>query len=393
MTTPRICFVGLQNLPLLAPEYGELFAGGAELQQTLLARALARRGWPVSMIVADHGQADGARWDGVRTYRAYRPNEGVRFLRFVHPRATRLWAAMKRADADVYYVSCASHLLAQVALFTRRHSRKLVFRIASNADCDPRAVLVESRYEKWMYRWGLERADLVLAQTAEQERALLANYARGSRVVGPLGDLGAERRAFSDRDIDVLWVGNLRKLKRPELLLETARRLPDLTFHMIGGPMRGAEAYFETVRTAAAALPNVTFHGRVPYHAVRGLYERAKVLAGTSEVEGFPNTYLQAWAHGAPVVAFLDPESLIVRHGLGARVDDVGPLREAIATLATNESEWRAVSGRCTRFVDERFGEDAMVNPYVEAFTELFPEPTQCNPSFRGSSPSRSRCR
>jgi glycosyltransferase involved in cell wall biosynthesis len=391
--TARICFVGLQNLPLLAPEYGDLFVGGAELQQTLLAKALARRGWPVSMIVANLGQDDGATWDGVRTYRAYRPNEGIRILRYVHPRATRLWSAMKRADADIYYVSCAAHVLAQVALFTRSHGRKLVFRIASNADCDLRTVLLESQYEKWMYRYGLVRSDLVLAQTTEQQRALLRNFALESRVVGPLADLGADRRAFGDRDIDVLWVGNLRKLKRPELLLETARRFPDLTFHMAGGPMRGAEGYFETVREAAVALPNVVFHGRVPYQEVRGLYSRAKVLAGTSEIEGFPNTYLQAWAHGVPVVAFLDPDSLIARNGLGTRVDDVDRLHAAIGALARNESEWREVSERCARFVDERFDEDAMVNPYVEILTDLSREPTTCNSSFRASSPSRSRCR
>jgi glycosyltransferase involved in cell wall biosynthesis len=391
--TPRICFVGLQNLPLLAPEFGHGFVGGAELQQTLLAKALARRGWPVSMIVADLGQSEGATWHGVRTHRAYRPDEGIRFLRFVHPRATGLWAAMKRADADIYYVSCAAHHLAQVVLFTRSHRRKLVYRIASNADCDLRKVLVESQYEKWMYRYGLLRADLVLAQTAEQQQELLRNFARDSRVVGPLADLGTDRRAFRDRDVDVLWVGNLRKLKRPELLFETARRLPGLTFHLAGGPMRGSEGYFETVRAAAAALPNVVFHGRVPYQEVRGLYARAKVLAGTSEIEGFPNTYLQAWAHGVPVVAFLDPDSLIVRHGLGTRVDDVDGLHAAISALVRDESEWRNVSERCARFVDERFDEDAMVSPYVEVLTELSREPATCNPSFRGSSPSRSRCR
>src|SRR6185437_8213645 len=93
-----VCFVGLGNLPVLAREYSDLRAGGAELQQTLLARALARRGWPVSMVVADHGQQDGAVWDGVRTYKAYRPKEGIPVVRFLHPRWTRLVAAMRRAD-------------------------------------------------------------------------------------------------------------------------------------------------------------------------------------------------------------------------------------------------------------------------------------------------------
>jgi len=66
-STPTICFVGLANLPVLAPEFGQLGSGGAELQQTLLAKALAAKGYDVSMVVADHGQPDGAVWDGVKT--------------------------------------------------------------------------------------------------------------------------------------------------------------------------------------------------------------------------------------------------------------------------------------------------------------------------------------
>jgi hypothetical protein len=38
----RICFVGLDNLPVLAPEYRSELIGGESVQQTLLARALAR---------------------------------------------------------------------------------------------------------------------------------------------------------------------------------------------------------------------------------------------------------------------------------------------------------------------------------------------------------------
>jgi len=77
---------------------------------------------------------------------------------------------------------------------------------------------------------------------------------------------------------------------------------------------------FEDVKREAAQLPNVKFHGPVPYHDIGALFERSRLLVGTSEVEGFPNTYLQAWGHGAPVVAFLDPEDVIARKGLGRAV-------------------------------------------------------------------------
>jgi hypothetical protein len=46
----RICFVGLENLPVLAPEFEQYGIGGAPLQQALLAKAFVRRGYQVSML-------------------------------------------------------------------------------------------------------------------------------------------------------------------------------------------------------------------------------------------------------------------------------------------------------------------------------------------------------
>jgi glycosyltransferase involved in cell wall biosynthesis len=370
-TTPSICFVGLGNLPVLAREYARHGAGGAELQQTLLAKALVRRGLRVSMVVADYGQSDGTVWDGIKTYKAYRPDEGIPVLRFLHPRWTKLWTALRRADADIYYTSCAGALLGQVALFARLTGRKLVFRIASNSDCDPGALLIRFARDKRLYRFGLDRADLVLAQTPQQQEALLRNFRRPSRVVASLIEAAGPPRGFRDRDIGVLWVGNLRPLKRPELLLEAARRLPDISFHMIGGPMPEHERFYEDVRRQASAIANVRFHGPVPYHDIGTYYERARVFVGTSRIEGFPNSYLQAWMRGTPVVAFLDPDALLTRHALGYRVASVDELCEAIERLNLNATEWEAVSVRTREYMDTRCNSDALIVPYVEALAGL----------------------
>src|SRR5215471_21381256 len=88
----RICLVGIDNLPVLAPGFERERIGGESVQQTLIARALAQRGHRVSMVTADYGQPDGASWDGVRVWKAYSPRAGIPVLRFVHPRWTGLWS-------------------------------------------------------------------------------------------------------------------------------------------------------------------------------------------------------------------------------------------------------------------------------------------------------------
>jgi glycosyltransferase involved in cell wall biosynthesis len=374
-STPAICFVGPANLPVLAREYGHHRVGGAELQQTLLAKALAAQGFDVSMVVADYGQADGATWDGVKTYKAYRPDSGLPGLRFIHPRWTGLWSAMRRSGADIFYVSCAGALLGQVALFTRLHGGKVIFRIASNTDCDPAALLIRYWRDKRLYRFGLRHADLVLAQTPEQQTALLKNFRRASRVVSSLTDVGGRRPSFAER-AGVLWVGNMRPLKRPALLLEAARRLPELEFHIIGGPMPGAERFYASIREEALQVANVRFHGPVPYHDIGQFYERCRVFVGTSEIEGFPNTYLQAWSRGTPVAAFLDPEQLIAHNGMGRAVSTVSELCEAIVTLNRDARAWESASQRSREYVDNRFNLARMIAPYTAAVAELHTQST-----------------
>lgn len=366
----KICFVGLENLPVLAPEYSQHGIGGEQVQQTLLAKALSRRDYDVSMVVADYGQPDGRAWHGIKTYKAYRFGNGLPVFRFVHPRWTGMWSALKRADADVYYTSCADMLVGLLAMFCRMHARGLVFRLASDTDADPRHLLIKYRRDKVLYRYGLRRANRVLAQHALQRQMLLENYGVRSEVAEMLVDTPCRELSRAKRDISVLWVNNLRDLKRPDLALELARRLPRHDLHMVGGPMQGFAALYEGMRAAATTMPNFTFHGQVPYHDVGDFYDRAKVFVNTSDIEGFPNSYLQSWRRGVPVVAFFDPDGLIRREGLGVVCASMAEMTEAVARLLADEDAWREISGRCRTYMEKMYRDDQVLAPYIKAFAQ-----------------------
>ena len=367
LADPRICFVGLQNLPVLSERYRQHGIGGEQVQQTLLARAFARRGFQVSMVVADYGQADGEVIDDIRLFKAYRLEAGVPVLRFVHPRLTGLWSALARADADVFYVSITGPHLGIVALFALLHGRRVVFRIASDADCDPSRLLIRFARDRWLYAFGLRHADVLLSQTASQARALEHHYRLSSRLAAMLVDDPAAIRPFEARDIDVLWVGNLLPLKRPLAVLELARRLPGLRFELVGGEQPGHRDLYERVAAEAAALPNVVFHGRVPYGETVALFDRARVVASTSDTEGFPNTYLQAWRRGSPVVAFIDPDHVITRFGLGAAVGSLETMAAELERLATSRDAWETAFRRCRGYMDDHHGESRVLAPYLHA--------------------------
>jgi len=364
----KICFVGPDNLPVLAPEYRQHAIGGESVQQTLLGRALARRGHDVSMVVWDYGQIDGAQWEGIRVLKAYRPDAGLPVLRFIHPRWTGMWSALTRADADLYYTSCAGMHVGLAALFCRRHRRGFVFRTASDTDCDGSRLLVRFARDRRLYEYGLRRADAILVQSASQAETLARNYGLAGRVAGMLVE---KVRPAAARDIDVLWVSNIRQVKRPDRILELAERLPEVKIHMVGGPLPGEEALFRDVRDTAAAKGNLAFHGRLSYWDANELYGRAKVLVNTSDVEGFPNSYLQAWIRGVPVVTLIDPDGVIEREGLGAAERSSAQVADAITHLLGDPVAWKAASDRCRAFMAREYGEDKVLAAYLDTFEQV----------------------
>lgn len=364
----KVCFFGMDNLPVLAPEFDSHGVGGEQVQQTLLARSFVKRGHEVSMIVYDYGQSERCEWDGVVTYRAFRPTAGIPVFRFVHPRWTSTWRALRKADADVYYVSCAGMQLGLVAMFCQRYRRKFVFRVAHDTDCQPEALLVRYWRDRKLYEYGLRRAHLILVQSVQQQHAMLANYRMKSTVAKMLVQAPSGK---PDIDVDVLWVNNLRDFKRPDLLVALAKRLPHLRFCMIGGRQEGFSALYDEIEHRVRETPNIAFLGKVPYRQMSQHYARAHIFVNTSDSEGFPNSYLQAWIHGTPTVAFFDPDGVISRYQLGYQVDTLDQMVEAVSALAGRPELRADCSARCRQYMAQAFSEEQVLATYLDGMKEI----------------------
>jgi glycosyltransferase involved in cell wall biosynthesis len=368
----KICFFFLGSLPVLAPEYNKHGIGGEQVQHTLLAKALIRRGHEVSMVVADYGQPDGAVWDGVTTYKAYNHEKGIPVIRFIHPRWTGMWSAVARANADVYYTSCAGMQVGLLSMFCGLKNKGLIFRVAHDSDCGRGNLLVEYRRDKWLYEYGLKRVDKILVQSEQQATALQRNYGLDSCVAIMLVDSPKNDLPYSNRDIDVLWVNNFRDFKRPDLVLDLAERMPGVRFHIVGGEESGFEALYVNMQKRAKGLANVIFHGRVPYHNVGELYDRAKIFVNTSDSEGFPNSYLQSWRRGVPVVAFFDPDGLIHRQGLGGSAESIEDMILKVNAYLNDQSSLESTGLRCRAYMEHEYGEDKVLSTYLDAIHESY---------------------
>jgi len=157
-------------------------AGGIEVQTPLMARWLAKKGYPVSMVTWDEGIEDSGVIDGVRSVKLCRRDAGIRVLRFFHPRWTSFNKALQKADADVYYYNCGDLGLGQLVMWAHRHNKKVVYSVANEKDCYRDLSHLDSVRDREMYRYGLKRADTIIVQTQKQKKLLKKEY--GLEVCG-----------------------------------------------------------------------------------------------------------------------------------------------------------------------------------------------------------------
>ena len=375
-STP-IVETGKVNLCLVAHlAYGALSGGsaghigGVERQTTLMARWLAARGHRVSLVTWDEGQPDGIEIDGVRVLKLCRREDGLPGLRFLHPRWTSLRRALARAEADVYYHNCGEYVTGQVALWARGRGRRFVYSVASDPECDPRLPQMHTLRERLLFRYGLTHADLVIVQTETQQRMLRAGFDIDSLVL-PMPSLASpdayEAPAPPRRDsARILWVGRISPEKRPDRFLDLAQACPDLKFDLVGPGDGGS--YAPAIVRRAQGLHNVTVHGPVAREKVGDFYRQAASLCSTSEFEGFPNTFLEAWAHGVPVVSTVDPDGLIERRRLGRAVAKVEDLAAALRDLLTDPEGWKETSLRSRLYYEENHAVEAAMPRFERAF-------------------------
>jgi glycosyltransferase involved in cell wall biosynthesis len=367
---PHLCFVAPYAWPVLSRDPNIQVVGGAEVQQCILARLFADHGYRVSMVSFDYGQPSPSVLDGISVHKAFREDAGIPVLRFLHPRLTSMWRALREVDADVYYQRSSAMWTGVVAQFCRRYGKRSIYAGASDRDFEIGQEQILHARDKWLYRRGLARVDRIVAQNSFQLESCRRHHRRDAQII-PSCYVPPEHALHASLEHDrVLWVGTIHGYKRPHMLLDIAERLPHRRFVVIGGPSIGGErlkpGYFEEVRARSAKLPNVEFVGFRPLAEVERWFDRARLLVLTSVYEGMPNVFLQAWARGVPTVATVD---------VGAPVNtvftDVGQGSARVETLLSDSALWTQASHDCLAYFERNHSDCQVLARYARLFDEL----------------------
>jgi glycosyltransferase involved in cell wall biosynthesis len=169
----------------------------------------------------------------------------------------------------------------------------------------------------------------------------------------------------------------IRPEKQLEHFLDLAASLPGLRFALVGGfDINGSVDLRTSTEERLSNLRNVSFLGPQKAEDVIALLAHSKVLVNTSIAEGFPNSMLEAWSVGVPVVSlFIDPGGVIEREQIGLLSRTKCRLRDNVLALSLMRKRNEEAGRRGLAYVRREHSLEAICKALAQAFPDFWVEP------------------
>ncbi|MBO7617911.1 MAG: glycosyltransferase family 4 protein [Bacteroidales bacterium] len=323
MQQKNVCLFcsGIDDVLLGSPN-----VAGIQVQMSFWAKTFVERGWKVCSFSKNSTSTS----SGIEFVR----ESSSRWLSKLHLRFIMEWCDCWKAvigqKPDLVVNRGASRSLFLLECLCRIKKVKLIQFGASDTDFIPgQEILAGSSLNRKLYQKAIQRIGFFVSQNTTQHNALQEYYGKESIILPNIWiptHLDKQHKYY-----DALWVANLRPLKRVEWFVNLAKSLPQYQFTIVGGVL--FKEYYEQIEQMASGVSNLSFLGAKSFAEVNELLTKSRLLVCTSEFEGFPNTFLQAWAYDVPVVSTVNPNSCITDFGLGTVVEDETRLQAAVREL------------------------------------------------------------
>lgn len=363
------------------PDYIRKTIGGAEVQLFLIGRELARRGWRViyaSESIENCSVDEGIELVPLSAQRSHRR------------RIAELVEVMRRYDVDVCYQRGRKIYTWYAFAAAREVGIPFVNAFSMDLDCQRYKFLFRnigslSRTVKHLIRlpkilyvdirtlYAIRHANRVFFQSKYQEEQAAKQRICGDIVptVHVVPKKPVDKR--TDRQPVILWLATIKEWKRPELFIRLANELAntDLRFVMAGN-VRSSE-YGKLIDKLQQDSPQFEYLPCNSLERSNELIEMADIFVNTStQAEGFPNTFVQAWLRGTVVVSLeFDPDNLLTNDRLGRRSGSFATLKRDIVKLAEDGELRRTIAARAYDYAANRFDIDKNVSCIEKSLVEL----------------------
>jgi len=282
----------------------------------------------------------------------------------VEKNSTSIIKVCKELQPDLIYWRFNKNLLASVVGQIKSLNTRLVFSVSHIHDLEPFAYKpipnlgIFARAKRRLghvikgiqFKNAFNKVDGVICNNEEH----LKHITHTNKVYIPNSPF-LEYEEFTWPRPYVVWVGNIKAHKHPELFVELAKSLTGkgVDFLMVGDIQQQAYEYLNS----SIELPgNFHFLGSKSVFETNGIIKSSMFLVHTCEPEGFPNVFLQAWGFSKPIISLqFDPAGLLEKHKIGFYSKNYQQFVRDCSQLITESTLREQIGKKANKFLDEHF--------------------------------------
>jgi len=252
--------------------------------------------------------------------------------------AISLLSALEEVQPDIIYQRAGSAYTGICAWYAQKKNIPMVWHISHDMDVNPKIGTKKNVFnwiEKRFIEYGIRHSSTIIAQTNEQERLLEKNYKiKTSHIIRNFHPIPNKPTNKADK-IKIVWVANFKPMKQPELFVRLAKELENIInaqFIMVG-KNDNQPRYIELIKTINN-IKSLHYLGSKSQEQVNNIFSESHLLINTSKLEGFSNTFIQAWMREVPVITItVDPDEVIKKNEIGVCAGSYKKLKDSVVDL------------------------------------------------------------
>jgi len=343
-----VAYISLHGYALIQEDYNHVF-GGAEVQMHLLACEMAKdASYTVTMYNAGDSSFSKKTYKGITIVNCFNIQKKGRLYKILH--CLQFLYRLFRSRHDVYIQRNAGFETGIIAFICKIKRKRFIYMVSHEIDCS-KEYECTSGISGMFYSYGLRHASYIVVQHEEQQKLLREHYHLNSSIISTGYPIERINRIKKDY---ILWVGRVVPWKNIETCIEYAEQLPEIQFVVIASGDTTSAYYIQATKDIQKCK-NIELISYVPFSKINAYFAQAKLFLNTSLYEGFPNTFVQAFKNGVPVLsAHVNPENMLEHNEVGFCSADTQTAIQFIQKAYSDESHYNAMVENCYTLAEKK---------------------------------------
>ncbi|MEE9376875.1 MAG: glycosyltransferase [Candidatus Lokiarchaeia archaeon] len=252
-----------------------------------------------------------------------------------------LLSTLEEVQPDIIYQRAGSAYTGICAWYAKNKNIPMVWHISHDMDVNPKIGVKKSvinRLEKFFIKYGIHNSRNIIAQTNNQAILLDKNYKiKTNNIIRNFHPI-PNKNINKENKIKIVWVANFKPMKQPELFVRLAKELDNeinVNFTMIG--RCNNKSRYNKLISSINTIESLDYVGVKSQEQVNNIFLESHLLINTSKLEGFSNTFIQAWMREVPVITItVDPDDIIKKNNIGICAGSYEKLKDTVVDLISS---------------------------------------------------------